>query len=57
MLDVVHAFLDGFCGVPQAGSLCACIQEEKDIRDQLSEKQIDHMIEDSFPASDPPSTY
>ncbi len=27
------------------------------IRDTLSEKQIDKMINDSFPASDPPSTY
>lgn len=37
-------------------SRCACMHEKK-MRDHLSEKQIDHMVEDSFPASDPPSTY
>ncbi|MDP9128098.1 MAG: hypothetical protein M3N08_07570 [Pseudomonadota bacterium] len=30
---------------------------EKELRESLSEKEIDTMIEDSFPASDPPSTY
>lgn len=30
---------------------------DKKIREHLTEKQIDKMIEDSFPASDPPSTY
>lgn len=32
-------------------------RKDKKLRDNLSEKQVDHMIEDSFPASDPPSTY
>ena len=27
------------------------------MRENLSEKKIDKMIKDSFPASDPPSTY
>lgn len=33
------------------------IEEEKKIRENLTEKQIDKMVKDSFPASDPPSTY
>ncbi len=32
-------------------------KEERKIREKLTEKQTDKMIEDSFPASDPPSTY
>lgn len=31
--------------------------DENQLRESLSEDQIDCMIEDSFPASDPPSTY
>ncbi len=27
------------------------------IRENLTEKEIDKMIDDTFPASDPPSTY
>ena len=34
-----------------------CIHADKKLRDALSERQIDKMVEDSFPASDPPSTY
>lgn len=33
------------------------VEEEKKIRENLTEKQIDKMVKDSFPASDPPSTY
>ena len=32
-------------------------KEERKMREELSEKQIDKTIKDSFPASDPPSTY
>jgi len=32
-------------------------REDRKIRENLSEKKIDKMIADSFPASDPPSTY
>lgn len=31
--------------------------KDKLMRSRLDEDQIDHMVEDSFPASDPPSTY
>lgn len=30
---------------------------DKKMREDLSEKQIDKTVKDSFPASDPPSTY
>ncbi len=33
----------------------ACL--DRQLRDNLTEKQVDKMIADSFPASDPPSTY
>ena len=33
------------------------LKEERKIREKLTEKQTDKMIKDSFPASDPPSTY
>ena len=33
------------------------VHEDQKLCQQLSEKQIDRMVEDSFPASDPPSTY
>ena len=32
-------------------------KKDKNLREHLSEKQIDRMVQDSFPASDPPSTY
>lgn len=31
--------------------------EEKELREHLTQKQVDKMVADSFPASDPPSTY
>ena len=33
------------------------IRKDKNIREKLKEKQVDKMIDSSFPASDPPSTY
>lgn len=30
---------------------------DRELRSHLSETQIDKMVQDSFPASDPPSTY
>ena len=32
-------------------------KKDRKLRENLSEKKIDKMVEDSFPASDPPSTY
>lgn len=36
-------------------SRCNC--NDRELREHLSEKQVDKMVADSFPASDPPSTY
>ncbi len=48
--DIYHSFMEGWrCGFLH--------KREKELRDSLSESQVDHMVEDSFPASDPPSTY
>lgn len=33
------------------------IKKDKKIREDLSEDQVDDMVDGSFPASDPPSTY
>ena len=33
------------------------VRNDKELRENLSERQIDNMISDSFPASDPPSTF
>lgn len=31
--------------------------KDKALRKHLSERQVDQMLKDTFPASDPPSTY
>ena len=56
MAEVVHLFGDLFRSHSQK-PLEECIHEERELRDHLSEKQIDRMVADSFPASDPPSSY
>ncbi len=33
------------------------IHADEKMRENMSEQQIDDMVEDSFPASDPPSTH
>jgi hypothetical protein len=33
------------------------VQQSRKIREDLTEEQIDKSLKDSFPASDPPSTY
>ncbi len=55
--QVMSCFFQGWrCGGGKMKRQAA-IKKDKELRDNLSEKQIDHAIEDSFPASDPPSTY
>lgn len=56
MAEVVHLFGDMFRAHSQK-PLQECLHEERELRDQLTEKQIDRMVADSFPASDPPSSY
>ena len=55
--DIMEAFWRGFAENPACISHQECICADKTMRTALSERQIDEMIEDSFPASDPPSTY
>jgi len=50
----ISAFLKGFFRVtPHRTQL----RHDRKLRDNLCEDQIDSMIDDSFPASDPPSSY
>lgn len=50
---VISAFMSGFRHVSRR----KCIRTDKKLRASLGETKIDQMVEDSFPASDPPSTY
>ncbi|HEU5047272.1 MAG TPA: hypothetical protein VFT64_05440 [Rickettsiales bacterium] len=52
ILKFISDFIDGWKG----GSVKP-IQEDKQLRHKMSERKIDKMVSDSFPASDPPSTY
>ncbi len=54
-LTFVTAFIKGFIGGGTPHS--TVMKHEKRLRDGLGEGQVDSMIDDSFPASDPPSTY
>ncbi len=50
----IEGFRDGFFRTtPQSTRL----RRDKEMRDNMNEDQIDAMIDDSFPASDPPSSY
>ena len=50
----ISAFLTGFFRTTPTRT---CLRADKKLRDNLDEDQIDSMIDDSFPASDPPSSY
>lgn len=52
---IVRAFCDGF--LHPVRTLRRCHREDRRLRENLCEEQLDHMVEDTFPASDPPSTY
>lgn len=51
--NIIHSFMSGLKHVRRKD----CHRADKKMRAGMSERQIDHMLEDSFPASDPPSTY
>ena len=55
VFGIVKSFFEGFLSDPDARRASACAEQEQ--RSQLSKQQIDGMVENSFPASDPPSTY
>ena len=50
--SILDAFMEGVCTGEYSQP-----HEDKELRENLSEKQVDNMVQDSFPASDPPSTY
>jgi hypothetical protein len=52
--DLLYGFMDGWKAQSSKHHL---EEEDKALRDQLDEDQVDEMVEESFPASDPPSTY
>lgn len=53
MLTMLKQFCAGWKQAPRERD----IKKEKALRDNLSEKQIDKLLQDSFPASDPAGTY
>lgn len=54
MNDIVRAFIEGWNNQTLHKQ---CVHADKKLRKRMSERQIDSMVADSFPASDPPSTY
>ncbi|ESQ84874.1 MULTISPECIES: hypothetical protein [unclassified Asticcacaulis] len=50
----ISGFLNGFFHMTPTRT---CLRGDRKIRNNLDEHQIDSMVDDSFPASDPPSTY
>ncbi|MCR6659484.1 MAG: hypothetical protein NVV72_09085 [Asticcacaulis sp.] len=58
MIDIVTTFVTGFLtGFFRTTPHRTQLRRDKKLRDNLDEGQIDSMIDDSFPASDPPSSY
>jgi hypothetical protein len=50
----VSAFLTGFFRTTPTRT---CLRADKKMRNDMDESQIDAMVENTFPASDPPSSY
>jgi len=55
MFKIVKSFVHGFMHGPTTHR--RVMRTDKKVRDNLDENQVDAMGENSFPASDPPSTY
>ena len=56
MIKVAKAFWSGLTAPSMCKDKKHCKQEKR-MRDKMSEDRIDKMIRDSYPASDPISTY
>lgn len=52
MFTIVRSFYKGF-----KDAKCLNCRKDKKIRNNMTDYKLDNMIDDSFPASDPPSTY
>jgi hypothetical protein len=55
VITAIRSFIDGFLHGPVGRN--KYLRAEKKQMDNLNEDQIDSMIDDTFPASDPPGTY
>ena len=57
-MKTVVTFINGFLtGFFRRTPLRTVIRDDRRMRNNMDEDQIDAMIDDSFPASDPPSSY
>ncbi|MFT4074503.1 MAG: hypothetical protein QM647_03160 [Asticcacaulis sp.] len=57
-LDILSTFVTSFLtGFFRRTPTRTCLRADRTLRNNLDESQIDSMIDDSFPASDPPSSY
>ncbi|EGF93523.1 hypothetical protein ABI_19630 [Asticcacaulis biprosthecium C19] len=55
VITAIRSFIDGFLHGPVGRK--PYLRAEKKQMNDLNEDQIDSMIDDTFPASDPPGTY
>ncbi len=55
VFTLIRSFVHGFLHGP--GARKPLMRQEKRLRSEMDHDRIDSMIDDSFPASDPPSTY
>lgn len=55
--QAVEAFMDGLRTGRLHTMRCEINRQDKEMRERLNERQIDKMIQDSFPASDPFAKY
>ncbi len=55
MFNIIRSFVNGYRNGPTTHR--HMMRTDKKVRRDLDENQVDAMTENSFPASDPPSTY
>lgn len=57
-MNTINSFVTGFWnGFFRTTPHKTAKRNERKLRDNLDEGQVDSMVDDSFPASDPPSNY
>ncbi|MBW8733499.1 MAG: hypothetical protein JF571_04165 [Asticcacaulis sp.] len=57
-MNTITSFVSGFwTGFFRTTPHKTAKRKERQIRDNLDEGQVDSMVDNTFPASDPPSTY
>lgn len=55
MITIIKSFFDGFFHGPTSHR--RVMRTDRKVRNNLDDGQVDNMVEETFPASDPPSTY